>query len=141
MKRNPSSLVASQHAGVVDQDPGRLAVALAGGHDRADRVEIARVVEPPGHAQAMRQVGRPDEQDVDLLERGDLVGAVDGARRLDLDDADDPLVDDAGDVGVAERAHVGAAGPQGDAPLADRRVAQVRDGLADGVRRSAAAGA
>ena len=68
--------------------------ALAGPSDPLERVQVARVVELARDAEAVGQVGRPDEQDVDAVERGDLVGVADRARRLDLDDADDPLVDD-----------------------------------------------
>ena len=99
------------------QDPGGLAVALAGRDDGPQRVQVGRLVEAAGDAEPVRQVGRADEQHVDLLERGDLVRVGDRARRLDLDDADDPLVDDPGDVGVAERAHVRAAGPERHATL------------------------
>ena len=56
----------------------------------AEGVEVARVVEPAGDAEAVRQVGRADEQDVDAIDRGDLGGVLDRAPGLDLDDAQDP---------------------------------------------------
>ena len=74
---------------VVEQDAGRLAGRLGHRRDVADRIEVARVVEPPGDAEAVRQVGRPDEQDVHAVDGGDLRGVLDGARRFDLDDAGD----------------------------------------------------
>ena len=51
------------------------------------------MVELAGHAERMRQVGRADEQDVHAVGRRDRVGLVERADRLDLDDADDPVVD------------------------------------------------
>ena len=58
----------------------------------------------------MGQIGRTDEQHVHLVERGDVGGRREGAARLDLDDADDALVDHPRDIGMGDRAQVGAAG-------------------------------
>ena len=44
------------------------------------------------HPERLRQVGRPEEDDVDAVDRGDLVHLSDGARRLDLDDDEGLLV-------------------------------------------------
>ena len=53
-----------------------------------------------GDPERVRQVGRADEQHVDAVDRGDLVGVTQAADGLDLDDPDDALVE-ALDVGVA----------------------------------------
>ena len=76
----------------------------------------------------MRQVGRADEQHVDLVERGDRVGVGDGPADSIWTMPTTRSLIVARDVRVADRAHAAAARPQRDAALADRRVAQVRDG-------------
>ena len=65
----------------------------------------------------MRQVGRTDEQDVHLGQRRDGVGVRHRARDSIWTMPADPLVDDPRHVRVAERAHVRAARPKGDAAL------------------------
>ena len=92
--------MARQDRHVVEQDAGRLAGPVGGGDDSLQGGAEARIVELPGDPHAVAQVGRADEQDVDAVDRGDLGCVLDGARRFDLDDPDDPLVDRA-DVGVA----------------------------------------
>ena len=108
MNRKPSSRCRRQRGRVAQQDAGRLAGAVGGRDDALERVEVARIVEPARDAEAVRQVGRADEQDVDAVDGGDLGGLVDRARRLDLDDAEDARIDDP-DVRVAELAEPGAA--------------------------------
>ena len=85
MNRNPSSRWRGEHRAVVEQDAGRLAVALARGEDRPDGVEVDRVVEAARDAERVRQVGRSHEQDVGAGQRGDRVRVGDGRRVLDLE--------------------------------------------------------
>ena len=121
--------MAWQRGRVAEQDAGRLAGALRSGHDALERGEVVRVVELPGDPEAVRQVGRADEQDVDAVDRGDLLGVLDRAPRFDLDDPEQPPVDRL-DVGVAELAETCAAGRQGQPAHAVGRVAHERDRLA-----------
>ena len=72
----------------------------------------------------MRQVGRSDEQDVHPIDGGDLRRVLDGARGLDLDDAEDAPVDRL-DLPVAELAESGAARREGEPAPALGRVAHV----------------
>ena len=77
----------------------------------------------------MRQVGRADEEDVDAIDGGDLRGVVDGAPRLDLDDAEDPAIDRL-DLRVALLPETGATRREGEPARAVGRVAHERDRLA-----------
>ena len=77
----PEVAMTGDDGGVVEQDPGCLAGGFGRGEHGLHRVEIARVVEPTGNAEAVRQVRRADEQDVDAIDRGDLRGVLDSARQ------------------------------------------------------------
>ena len=50
------------------------------------------MVEAPGDAEGMREIGRADEEHVDALDRGDLVEGLEAALVLDLDDGREALV-------------------------------------------------
>ena len=128
MNRKPSSRWRAT-VDVVEQ-PSRLARCLGHGRDVADRVEIAAVVELAWDTEAMRQVGRADEQDVHAVDRGELRGVLDGARQFDLDDACDLGVDRA-DVGVGPLPEARAAHGQGESARPVRRVVHERDRLGD----------
>ena len=103
--------------------------SVAAAH-RPQRRDEGRLVEAAGDAHRVRQVGRADEQDVDAVEGGDLGGVLDGERRLDLEHADDRRVQPR-DVGVGDLTQLGAARREGEATDALRRVAEVRQRLAD----------
>ena len=121
--------MARQRPGIAEEDPGRLARRLRGRGDMPERVEVGRIVEPAGDPEAVRQVGRADEEDVDAVDGGDLGGVLDGARRLDLDDPQDPPVDRL-DVRVTELAEPGASGREREPAAPVGRVAHPRDRLA-----------
>ena len=53
-----------------EEDARRLAVRPAGRRDRVDGGQEGRVLELAGHAQAVREIGRSDEQDVDTVKGG-----------------------------------------------------------------------
>ena len=89
-------------AGSYRRMPGGLAMGAAGGEDRVERGEVGRVAELPRNAERMREVGRPDEQDVGAGQRGDGIGVGDGRGVLDLEDADGDVVERP-DLGVAAR--------------------------------------
>ena len=79
----------------------------------ADRIQVDGVVEAPRDAEAVRQVGRADKEDVNAIDRGDLRGVLDGAPRLDLDDAKDPAIDRL-DLRVALLSETCTTGPESE---------------------------
>ncbi len=118
------------HGAVVDEDARGLAVGRAGADDRPDRVEISRIVEPARHAQRVRQVRGPDEQHVRPGQRGDRLGVGDGRGVLDLEHAEDHVIERA-DVRVAHLAEALPSAAERDAALALRRESHPAEGLPD----------
>src|SRR5581483_9880462 len=112
---------------VGDEQAAGLTVRLAGRLDLVDGLDERRRGHVAGHAEVVAEVAGTDEEHVDSVQSGDLVGVADGGHRLDLDYAEDL------GVGAVERARVEPepAGPVvgGDAAVTGGRVAQVPDGL------------
>jgi len=98
-------------------------VLLRGRTDPVQGRPVGRRGQVAGYPEIVAEVARSDEQHVHPVDRGDLVGLLDGAGGLDLDHAED--------VGPVERADVQAepagAVVGGDAAVAVRRVPQVPD--------------
>jgi len=94
------------HAGGVVGAAGEDAPGLAGRgggpRDRLDRLEASGILEVPRDAEDLAQVGRADEQQVDVGDRRDLGGRLERPGRLDLD-ADERL-------GIGPRRVLGRAG-------------------------------
>ena len=84
-----------------------------------------------GHPEVVAEVARPDEQDIDAVDRGDLLDGLDGANRLDLHHPEHLVVGALQRVGVEPEA--ARPGVRGDAAIALRRVPQ-----SDGRRRGPA---
>src|SRR5262245_13256459 len=78
----------ASHAGCVigpaAEDAPRFAGGLAGLGDRFDRVQTFRIFEVTGHAKDLAEVGRADEQEVDVRYGGDLTHRFKSAGCLDL---------------------------------------------------------
>ena len=83
--------------------PAALPCRRHGGDDPVQGGGEVRVVDLAGDAHAVRQVGGPDEQDVDAVDRGEVVRGRDRLGRLHLEHAEERLVDAGGDVGVVDR--------------------------------------
>src|SRR5207344_2712593 len=78
----------------------------------------------------MRQVRRPDEQHVRTGKGGDRVGIRDGRGVLDLEDAEDDVVE-AADVAMADPTEALSADAERDPALAFGREPHPRKGLGD----------
>ena len=113
-EREPELEVARNDGGVVDEDARGLALRPARGDDAVQRAEVVGVLELARDPEGVGQVRRADEQDVDPVDRGDLVGVAQAADRFDLDDSDDTLVQ-AMNVRVADDPEARAADPGRDA--------------------------
>ena len=65
--------------------PPMLAVAGAGRRHAVDRLDALGIEEVPRHAQALAEIDRPDEEQIDAVDGGNRVTLLDGPQRLDLD--------------------------------------------------------
>ena len=83
-------LHAGRVRGTAREDTPRLAGGGRRFRDRLDRLEAAGILEVSRDAEDLAQVGRADEQEVDVRDGRDLGSRLQGARRLDLD-ADEGL--------------------------------------------------
>ncbi len=70
--RQPQSRIRAAYSGPRGTDPPRLAAPRHSAGDPLDRVEAARVLEVAGDAQHLADVGRADEEQVDVGDRGDF---------------------------------------------------------------------
>src|SRR5262249_46325697 len=67
------------------EDTPRLLGGAARPRNGLDRLEATSVLEIAGHAQHLTEVGRADEQQVDVGDGGDLSNCLESAGGLDLD--------------------------------------------------------
>ena len=86
----PQLRIRAAYSGPRLKMPQGLPADLHGLGDRFDRLQALGVLEVAGHAENLAQVGRTDEEQVDVGNGGDLGDRVEGARRLDLN-ADERL--------------------------------------------------
>ena len=108
---------------VPDEHPGGLPVASRRGQDGVQGLHVGRCGDVAGYAEVVAQVAGADEQHVDPVDGGDVVGGGDRGRGLDLHHAQRLVVSPVQRLGVEPE----AAGPVvgGDPAIAGRRVAQM----------------
>jgi hypothetical protein len=76
-----------------NEQPCRLPVLARCDHDRLDSLEQRGIARAGRDTQRVRKIGQTDEEHVDAVDGGDLVDGGQRRRRLDLDRADDLVVD------------------------------------------------